>query len=346
MALTLATVRINPCYWWWVVKAQRARSQGDYRRQTLHHFFRAWQLSGAIDDLLAYALFRRDLGYVLPKRWAGLLECETHHLKRNRQLLAIALLYESQGQCPEFLRSLLSEASPIHSPAILSCLHSSGVELAAKQSLLRRIQDQQSRWRDVFQTELLKRSAQSGVCVVGNAGNMRGALLGSVIDQCDYVVRFNTFSSAETNISDRGQKLDAWVITPGFQVATVPENFSGTVVLTGPDVRYRLLNWSGVSAVIDHDLPLLTVPLVVWRELVRELAAPPSAGILFLAWLKSLLGSWSGVSVAGFSALSDQEGSNYHYTDAKHRPSARHNWVGESVILQRWQKAGLTSLHG
>ncbi|MEZ5536435.1 MAG: glycosyltransferase family 29 protein [Thiolinea sp.] len=346
MESTLVTARINPCYWWCYFRGRRARKAGCYRRETMRYFFRAWKLSGSIDDLLAYALFRRDLGYRLPNRWVSSFGHEIHLLKPGRQILAVALLLESTESCPEFLQQRLPFFSgAVQLPAVLSCLHKNGVSLDSMQLLLRQAHDQQQQWRDAFREGLLKQLAAGGVCVVGNAGNMRRALLGDIIDQHGCVIRFNQFSSPEADGSDLGRKLDAWVVTPNFQITVLPESFSGVVILTGPDVRFRLLNWSGVSAVLKNNLTLLTVPLPVWRALVRELAAPPSAGMLLLAWLKDLLGSWSGVSVAGFGALSDTK-SDYHYTNSKHKAFTRHNWAAESVTLRRWQQEGLRSLHG
>lgn len=346
MVFTLATARTNPYYWWLVAKARRARRSGEYRRQTLGYFLRVWQLSGDINDLLAYALFRRDLGYPLPKRWVKYLKGEIHRLQPKRQLLAVALLFEVEGTCPEPERlRALPESGQIQSPVILSCLSENGVGLGAVQSQFKHIHDQQQHWREAFKAGLFKQNHRGAICVVGNAGNMKGALLGDVIDQHDCVARFNTFSSSETDVKDMGYKHNIWVVTPGFEVAALPESFSGTVIMTGPDMRYRLLSWSGVAIVVEHDLKLLTTPLQVWRDLVRKLQAPPSAGIVFLAWLKVLLGSWKGVSVAGFNALSEAE-SVYHHTDTKHKPSARHNWAAEAILLQRWQREGLTSLHG
>ncbi|PIE01274.1 MAG: hypothetical protein CSA79_00795 [Thiothrix nivea] len=345
MVSTLVTVPINPCYWWWAVKAQRARSNGVYQRQTLRYFFRAWKLSGDINDLLAYILFRRDLGYTLSNCWAVYLERKIQHLKPARQLLVAALLFEARGKCPDHFFPLLTAIDQCQSPVVLSCLSRNGAELSTLQARLGQIHNQQQDWRKAFQAGLLKQAHRGGICVVGNAGNMKGALLGETIDQHDCVARFNTFSSPKTDEKDMGYKHDIWVITPGFQVTVLPKDFSGTVILTGPDVRYQLLNWSGVSAVVKRELTLLTTPLPVWQNLVRELTAPPSAGILFLAWLKVLLGSWSGVSVAGFSALNDVKKA-YHHTDAKHKPSARHNWLAEAALLRRWQQEGLTSLHG
>jgi len=343
MVSSLETVRINPFYWWSFLRARHARKKGDYRRQSARHFLRAWQLSGHIDDLLSYALFRRDLGDALPRRWCADIHHELSQLSPKRRLLAANLLLEVQASCSKTLS--LPPLETIQSPAGLFCINrqAPGI-LTSEQSGLLEVFERQDEWRTYFRRKLIEQSRQKGVCVVGNAGVMLNSALGDIIDQCGCVVRFNTFSSEQTNTSDMGQKHDLWVVTPGFCAQNIPATFSGNVVLTGPDMQYRMLDWSGVKVFREQGLPLLTVPLPVWKAMVRELAAPPSAGILFLAWLKNLLGSWAGVSVAGFSALTAAK-TDYHYTDRKHRASSRHNWVGESVILRRWQNEGLESLH-
>lgn len=341
------TVQINPLYWWSFVNARHARRQGDYRQQSLHHFARAWESSGHIDDLLAYALFRRDLGKILPRRWCGYIADNLQQLSSQRRLLAVNLLLEADSGCVDItLFRALPESRTIQAPAILFYLSEvAAYRLECWQQKLADIFVQQNHWQSELQTKLAMQAGQQGICVVGNAGCMRGSLLGEVIDQKGCVVRFNTFTSNRTDSADMGQRHDIWVVTPSFKTEQVPADFSGHIVLTGPDMQYRMLDWSGMQIFRDHDLPLLPMPLVIWRVMVCELAAPPSAGILFLAWLKSLLGSWHGVSVAGFGALADND-AVYHHTDAKHQPSSRHNWAGEAVILRRWQNEGLQSLHG
>lgn len=346
MEFGLETARINPLYWWSFLRARHARRKGNYRRESLRHFLRAWQLSGHIDDLLSYALFRRDLGDTLPKRWRAMIQRDFHQLSPQRNLIATNLCLEPQATCPMGLPlSLLPPLEVIQSPAALFCINKKmPARLTSTQLGWLEVFERQDQWRADFRRKLILQAEQKDICVVGNAGVMRDSALGSIIDQHDCVVRFNTFSSAQTDLDDMGEKHTVWVVTPAFRVEQAPAAFSGSIVLTGPDMQYRMLDWSGLRVFRELELPLLTVSLPVWREMVRELAAPPSAGILFLAWLKSMLGSWAGVSVAGFSALVAAEAS-YHYTDTKHGASVRHNWAGESVILRRWQNEGLKSLH-
>lgn len=346
MASDIGTVQINPLYWWWRYCSRKARARGDYSRRVSGYYLRAWRISGSVNDLLSYALFRRDLGYVLPDRWFGLLESGAGRLRPRRRLLACSLLLESKKNCPSdmVIESACSELTQL--PPVLYCWQqlSGAPALTQEQRKLSDVYSQQNQWRNDFSGGLMSSVRHKGICVVGNAGVMHGARLAGIIDQHDCVVRFNTFASDQTDLNDMGSKFDVWVLTPEFTIQTIPANFRGTVVLTGPEMQFRLLNWSGLLPALSHGLPLVTPPLPVWREVVSELAAPPSAGVIFLAWLRRMLGSWDGVTVAGFSALSDG-GAVYHYADAKHKAASRHNWAGESALLRRWKNEGLTSLH-
>lgn len=56
------------------------------------------------------------------------------------------------------------------------------------------------------------------------------------------------------------------------------------VVVSGPEMAFRLQDWRRFEASWQDGTRLLTVPLQTWSELVSALQAPPSAGLLFLAW--------------------------------------------------------------
>ena len=354
-------MRINPEYWGWRYLAHKSRSRGQYDRASLRCYFRAWHSSGDVNDLLSYALFRRDLGYRLPRRWQRLLLAGAGGLTLRRRWLAFALLLESdvdeQGQAAmsavlldaSIDPSTLNPPSTLHLPAVLAFYHQQhGGETSALtplQAKLLSVQQKQYDWRKELHAFLAGCVAGDGICVVGNAGIMRGARLAAGIDAHACVVRFNTFTSELTDQEDMGRKTDIWGVAPNYRSNVLAEGFRGRIMLSGPDVRYRLADWSGLSALVDLNMPVLTTPLSVWKQLVRELGAPPSIGMVFLAWLRNLLGSWRGVSVAGFGALLP-ECAVYHHTDASHKPSGRHNWVMEARLLQRWQHEGLTSLHG
>jgi hypothetical protein len=191
--------------------------------------------------------------------------------------------------------------------------------------------DQQAR-RAAFADDL--RSAPS-ICVVGNHAGMTGSALGEKIDAHAYVVRFNQYRSAHTQSCDLGEKADVWVRMPGVERTGI--DFSGDwVVISGPDLRYRLSNWEVARALLERGTPMLTVPIEVWRPLVERLAAPPTAGLLFLAWLKQIRPEGlQNVGIAGFQR-SDEAGVAYHHAIPDKRPGPRHNWQQERRILAQW----------
>ncbi|MEZ5479925.1 MAG: glycosyltransferase family 29 protein [Thiolinea sp.] len=331
----------------WRLRAKRARRHGRYTRHTRRLFQCAWQYSGKPDDLLAYVLFRRDLGQRLPGRLAKVLLARLPELRGGRRVLACSLCLEREQVADVVAReALLAPLSALQQPAVLAGLASLPVQWNAEQQRLATLALQQSDWRTALQThlQLIAEQPQAGICMVGNAGIMAGSALGKRIDQHACVVRFNHFSSAETSNVDTGQRLDVWVLTPSFRVESLPQPAPDWAILIGPELQFRTLDWSGFAPLYQANIPVMTLPLSLWRELVRELAAPPSAGIALLAWLHELLGSWKAVSVAGFGALQESD-APYHYTNAQHQASRRHNWPGEQALLQRWLDAGLTSLH-
>lgn len=195
----------------------------------------------------------------------------------------------------------------------------------------------QDEWRAGFAASL---HAARSICVVGNSGALIGAGLGEVIDQHELVVRFNVFRGPQTDVRDSGHRLDAWVASPNL--ATAPPADARWVIVSGPDVRYRLQNWDWLRPVLDQGRPVLTIPLEVWRQLVSQLAAPPSAGLLFLAWLRGLRGEWRGISAVGFGGAG---AGPYHHAVRRQPAASRHHWEAERLVLQRWMAEGL-ALYG
>jgi hypothetical protein len=102
-------------------------------------------------------------------------------------------------------------------------------------------------------------------------------------------------------------------------------------------MQFRLEKWESWKDWIQSGSPLLSVPLSVWQELVAQLQAPPSAGLLTLLWLRHLAGTWHGIKATGFGY---REGI-YHAHLPNHQPSRRHRWKQEIDVLSQWQEEGL-----
>jgi hypothetical protein len=178
------------------------------------------------------------------------------------------------------------------------------------------LQAAQARARDTLQQAVRAACGQAGVCVVGNGAGLLGQGRGTQIDAHGLVVRFNHWPRHA--VADLGQRVDLWVCAPG--VAMAPQD----PAFTPPAARWILVSgpawWSATSA--GH----LAVPLAVWRTLVRTLRAPPSAGVLTLAWLRELNGGWTGLHVTGIGRGPAAAG-RWHLARAGRRHASRHNWL-------------------
>lgn len=162
---------------------------------------------------------------------------------------------------------------------------------------------------------------------VGNSGNLINSKLGPKIDSAALVVRFNRCFSNKSNAEDTGQKTDIWVGAPDVNFKA-PE--ASCYIITGPN----MLNWLSRRPPTFSELtPLYGVPLAPWRELVKQLAAPPSAGLLVLKWFIQMAPTcekW----VCGFSL--SQQVTQYHHADKEHKAVSRHNWEQEMRVLNIW----------
>ena len=320
-------------YW-----AKRRRRKGLYDHRTLAGFSIAarggWV--GGATRALAYAMFLRDLGRPLRKRWAARLADELFRLAPSQQRVALGLIAEAM---PERLAALPLDACGALKlpPAVYRQLGE------AARSPLALIDAMQGQWRSDFSTWLGVQRRASGLCVVGNAAALGGSRLGEAIDGCGGVVRFNQFAQATSHAQDIGRRLDVWVLSPGYR-GPVPRSVQW-VVVAGPDVRYTLGNWDMVLPLLRAGSKVLTVPLAVWRGLVSRLQAPPSAGVLLLKWLRDLGNEleWDGIAAASIGAGLSVSGA-YHLAIPGHRAVARHNWHEGQTLVAEWSGQGLEIL--
>lgn len=315
------------------------RNKGLYDKLTLRCFASAWASTGAAEDLLNYALFRRDLGYSLPVRWADCLLAAFPDLSSTEQRLALGLLAELDDN---YLGCIdrVSLATGLELPPVAAHLSGPDGEFSGHALIDRN----QQLWRQKFADYLTFAMSSRGVAVIGNSATLRGLQLGADIDQHDLVIRFNHYMGQSALADDVGGRTDLWVVSPGYR-GPLPKEVSW-VVMTGPDMRYRLNDWRHVMPFVDQGVPLLTMPLPIWRGLVRVLKAPPSAGVLVLAWLYSLTNcSWQGISFAGIGT-GLAKGKRYHASLARHVASERHAWVSEARQVEAWRQQGLNSVAG
>ena len=289
--------------------AMLQRSRGKYSRRTAGLFSAAYAIGENAETLLSLFLFYRDLGYKIPPRAATTLQSLRDFLSVERGSILQGLLLESG----------------------LDISDSDSAAAATR----RRIAEQMQQRRDAF-FEWLSDQAAGDIAVIGNAPKLLGGGHGEQIDGCGAVFRFN---SACRNSADAGTKTDVLVSSPAKKSPAASAEVSNSLqqweILSGPDMLFRIQDPDILSS-LQHP-HALTVPLVVWRNLVRRLNAPPSAGILILSWIAGELGSWQKIRAFGFG----YDGGKYHATSASFRPSGRHNWAAERDLLHHWQAKGL-----
>ncbi len=170
----------------------------------------------------------------------------------------------------------------------------------------------------------------SQIAVVGNAPSILNRKQGGAIDNADLVVRFNQINLSETWAVDVGTRTDLWVISPGFIThklrASVHAQMLTSIHPLSRDSRY----WINLAKQPSRSLSLIEPR--IWYELVNELKAPPSSGLLVLRTLNAIA-PHANVRCYGFSALATHGKSENHYGD-RHRASDRHNWLLEAQLIR------------
>lgn len=282
---------------WWTACADRRRAAGRYDRTLRLWRWRAWCLAPGARNQLRLARSWHDAGLALPGRWRRALE------------------------------SLARSGRPAHAREARRMLGSLGGDAAQPMAARRQA------FADWLAARLAAGPA-ARVCVVGNAEPVPGEPSGDWIDRQAVVIRFNRWGRGD----QRGRRTDVWVLAPDLASAagTAPPAGLGWAVVSGADPAGRLPDWPGLTPCLDQGVPVLTVPLPVWGGLVDELHAPPSAGLLLLAWLRALPG------VPPQSVVTVGIGGDGHVRGAVHWRGRRHRWEAERGLLARWRAAGFT----
>lgn len=330
------------------VNAWRRQARGRYDDETAAWFRHAWRRSGKLTGLVEWLQFRRELGFPVDPRAAARL-CDALADARGPLARQVAeLLLEVQALTGAARRDELAwlAGHADVSPPIAALMRDIGTDLSQQAARLADLYAQQDMWRAEFCDRLAR--CDGSVCVVGNAASLVGSGLGPVIDRQAMVVRFNRWRSGSASEDDLGSRLDVWVCTPRFlpQLARMGGVLPTWLVLSGPDVRYqragRGVDWDLVVALLDQGVKVLTVPLTVWRGVVEPLGAPPSAGVLMLAWARRCIVDVGRLSFVGFGSTGS--GGAYHHASARMRPGRRHAWVAEAALLRAWQHDGMRAL--
>jgi hypothetical protein len=325
---------------WWApvmtARATRRRAAGRYDDVTLRLFWAAWQAQGDALSLCRLAAFRRDLGHPLPRRWVLALRVGLASLPPRWRRRALGMLAEV---APASLHGLpadwLADARRI--PGVAALVAKPEGADPKRLALTPPVPPRQA-----FQQWLKQHKALGHTLVVGNAATLAGRGLGPVIDAAGVVFRFNQWHADDTSVADTGQRCDVWVVAPGH-VGPLPPGVSWLVV-SGADPWFQVEHWPLASDCDAAGVPVLTVPLQVWRSLVAELQAPPSAGLLVLAWLRAWGSDGSSCCSAGIATGPAAGGRHHLVAAAEARIGSRHDWAAEARLHTRWREQGLRCL--
>ena len=331
--------------------ANNRRKQGKYDKITLLYFYLAWKKSAQLTRLIEYLKFRRDLGYKLPKRFVKVLSENLSFQTTTQQRLIINWLAETSNENLLTLHSVLDKNLSIlkvhsqHSPsaAVIMSKYCKNVKMQ-----LVELKNDQIFFKKKFSEYI--QLHHKDVLAVGNASTSNDPNINSIVNNAKVIIRFNHYkASLGTDLCDDSNredcKVNIWVQSSDFKVKNnnIKEENPLWVVISGPDIIFQLKNWDHIESLLQEKHKVITPPLYIWRELVHKLEAPPSSGILMLAWLKDILGGVSDINAIGFQnkALKNQP---YHRLLSKHKANSRHNWDNEKLLLNEWESEGLNFL--
>jgi len=178
--------------------------------------------------------------------------------------------------------------------------------------------------------QFIEQSCSDSIAVVGNSPREMGNGYGPEIDRHELVIRFNNLTKLCDHSADYGQKTDLWIQSPAFR--TDPASpVCHDIGISGQDPRLRPTRyWERLSQL---DNQLYCFPSATWHQLVKQLEAPPSAGLLTLATLASSEHNTFRLSIYGFSEIQDEPNQTNHYSDRTPR-SERHNWDEEAKMIR------------
>lgn len=299
--------------------------------------------------LLRYMVYRRDFGLRPFANWLeSLAENSGNLTKRSRRFLFNGLA-EAHG-LEALARFSTRQLAPLAqlSPSVAAELKAREYPLSHSTSAIAAMYEAHESLSAQF-AEYVRKNRGS-ICVVGNSATMQGSCVGKKIDQHQVVFRFNHFATAvakpvdESVIADTGERLDVWVFSPLLKIDySHRAGDAKWMIMSGPDARHHFWDWRYVASLVNDGHQVMSIPLRIWHSLVVELEAPPSAGILCLAWIIDLLGGVDELNAAGFQRGRHDAG-RYHYALPHHKPSIRHNWQGERRLLRHWEAQGLNFL--
>jgi len=255
------------------------RQLGVYNFQTLDLFYKC-SLGGSPNGSLHYYLFRRDLGYKLSPLDVKALLILFPKYKSKLQLKLISMCLEAQPKCSikSYLPLFLKGRSNI--PSLLAVNQK---KLDRNQRFIARIHSSQEKWRKTFKTYIHDAINKHQFLIGGNGAITEISKLKSL--QSNYLqVCFNDYLNSPNKDVFIKKKVSIWVVSPDYK-GPYPKD-PDWVVVSGPEVNFHLIDWNFLLPLMKKNIPILTIPLPVWRSLIQKLGSPPTAGILFLKWIQ------------------------------------------------------------
>lgn len=177
---------------------------------------------------------------------------------------------------------------------------------------------------------------QDSICVVGSSPCEIGKAQGPNIDDHAIVIRFNNFSNHQRFHCDYGRKTDIWVRPRNYTNIWRRPGFLPRLTLCSTPIFWRTVNAQDLAIEYRRsNLVLEETPVAILADLIRELGVAPSAGLIVLSWIHSILGSLKNVGIYGFSMIDQTDGPKHYYTDLKRAAAPTHEWRAERQLLNR-----------
>lgn len=191
----------------------------------------------------------------------------------------------------------------------------------------------------------IKAQEKTSIAVVGNSPSLLTHSHGQYIDSHDVVIRFNNAVLTDSYKRHTGEKTSLRIVSPNL-VKRTPHAGMDALAISGINIFHGESGYWDCLANLPPHVKLAVFDQRIWYELVEQLSAPPSAGLLTLASLAKLPGVE--INAFGFSAevqkkpksaSTDNSRFGYsvgrnHYGDRK-PASIRHNWELEAEVIDR-----------
>ncbi|WP_022950576.1 glycosyltransferase family 29 protein [Leucothrix mucor] len=307
-------------YYW---AAQLRRSRGAYDKTTLSFFRKAYEILDCPTYCLAHARLYRDINgsideTLLTALQTALIKTQVESQRYAIETLISESLHQRTGLVINKNKTSPNRTQPTCSKELLE------------------INDMQAQWRE----ELTDFIYQKIVAVVGNSACLRNSNLGKKIDQQDIVCRFNRYPRHASHAPDTGQRIDIWITSPEVlnEQLVLPESVRW-IIISGGDVRFTLRNWSGCHDYLKQQKRIITIPIKCWSNLVQQLKAPPSAGLLWTNYLISLGLPGKNIQLYGFGK-NNTRSKQYHIISPQYKASKRHAWQDESTVIKDLKRQG------